>query len=452
MEKHDITALVTARLDRLPLSRYHYKMIGICGATWAFDAFDIALITFVATALAQAWNLSPGEMGIVLSSGLIGMIAGAFLGGIAGDRMGRKAVLKWTMLVFSVASLGCAIAWDIYSLVFFRFIVGLGLGGLPPIIYTLMGEITPARDRGKTQGLLTTFWTVGWILAALLAYFVIAGLEDGWRWAFVAGATPALYLFIVQRYIPESARWLAMKGRKEEALAIVDDIERQVAKTDVIPPLTEDMIKKDVVAPQKPSFGALYSVNYRRVTIMLMILWFLNMFGYYGLFSWLPSLLMKSGRTMEQSFLYSIFLQLAYLPNQVLVAFLMDKYGRKPVLIGNLLCGFLATLAFGWALGLPTLESFHIIGLGVVTSFFISGIIAVSYTYTPELYPTAFRATGAAMGSACSRVGGMVSPIAIGYAMGIIGITGAVSLVAGAFILAAVTVGVMGIETKGKAL
>ncbi len=451
MNNNDVSVSVAARLDRLPLSKFHYKLLAINGCAWAFDAFDVGLVTFIATALIQAWHLSSAQVGILLSSGLFGMMVGAFLSGPAADRFGRKAVFQWTMLVFSLASLACALAWDFTSLICFRFLVGVGLGGETPVVTALMGEFIPARDRGKVQGLINTFWAVGWLSAAALAYFIIPGIQDGWRWAFVAGALPALYIWVIRRNLPESPRWLALQGRDQEAAAIVDSIEAEVAKTNPIPPATAE-IMATVPAAQQASLGTLFSPAYWRITVMLWALWFLGMFGYYGLFAWLPSLLVKAGHSMVKSFLYVVIMQLAYIPNQILCAYGMDKYGRKRLLTANLLLAGAATVLFGWALGYGALAISQVVLLGVLTSFFVSGIWGITYTYTPELYPTGVRVTGTSMAATCSRLGSMLAPLVIGYALNFVGVAGAIAIVAGAFVLAGIIVAALGQETRGRSL
>jgi len=451
MNNFGTSVIVAAKLDRLPLSRFHYKLLTINGCAWAFDAFDVGLVTFIATALIQAWHLSSAQVGILLSSGLFGMMAGAFLSGPAADRFGRKAVFQWTMLLFSVASLACALAWDFTSLICFRFLVGVGLGGETPVVTALMGEFIPAGDRGKVQGLINTFWAFGWLAAAALSYFIIPGIQDGWRWAFVAGALPALYIWVVRRKLPESPRWLALQGRDKEALEIIEQIETEVAKTSTIPPVTEANMAAVSVAG-KGSIGTLFSPTYCRTTVMLWILWFLGMFGYYGLFAWLPSLLVKAGHSMVKSFLYVVIMQFAYIPNQILCAYAMDKYGRRRLLTANLLFAGIATVLFGWALGYGALEISQVVFLGVLTSFFVSGVWGITYTYTPELYPTGIRVTGTSMAATCSRLGSMLAPLVIGYALNFVGVTGAIAIVAGAFILAGIVVAILGKETRGRSL
>jgi putative MFS transporter len=439
---------IIARLDNLPLSRFHYKMLFVNGLAWAFDAFDVGIVTFIVTALTKDWGLTAGQIGVLLSSGMVGMIVGAFLSGPLADKYGRKAVFKWTLLIFSLFSLLCAFAWDFTSLIIFRFLVGVGLGGETPVVTSLLGEFIPAQNRGKVQGLLNCFWAVGWIAATAVSYYVIPAV--GWRWAFVAGALPALYVWVIRQHLPESPRWLASQGHYEEAAIIMNDIESVVSKTHKLVPVTEEDVKKVVDINPRP-IGDLFKKKYLKTTVMLWSLWFMGMFGYYGLFSWMPTLLVKAGHSMVKSFQYVLFLQLAYIPNQILSAYLMDKVGRKKLLVGNLFFSAVATVVFGIALG-NQLSTSEVIILGLLTSFFVSGVWGITYTYTPELYPTGIRATGTSWASTCSRFGSMSAPLVIGYSLNLIGVAGVYGIVAVAFGLACIAVLTMGIETKGKTL
>ncbi|MBP2650890.1 MAG: naiP1 [Firmicutes bacterium] len=439
---------IIARLDNLPLSRFHYKMLVVNGFAWAFDAFDVGLVTFVVTALTQAWSLNTAEIGILLSSGMAGMILGAFLSGPLADRFGRKAVFKWTMLIFSIFSLLCAVAWNFWSLVIFRFFVGLGLGGETPVVTSLLGEFVPAKDRGKVQGLLNCFWAIGWLGAALISFYLIPTI--GWRWAFVSGALPAFYLWIVRLHIPESPRWLALKGRVQEAKEIMEQIEAVVARTHKIEPVTEASVSS-VPDVEKSSIKDLFRGRYLQRTAMLWILWFFGMFAYYGLFSWMPTLLVKAGHSMVKSFEYVLFLQIAYLPNQILSAYLMDKFGRKWPLIINLILSGIMTVIFGWALG-SNLNTMEVLFFGLLTSFCVSGVWAITYTYTPELYPTGIRVTGTSWAATCSRFGSMLAPLIIGYSLNSLGISGVYGVIAFAFVVAGLAVIFWGKETRGQHL
>ncbi len=162
-------------------------------------------------------GLAPGQMGLIGSIGLIGMALGAVISGTVADRIGRKKVFTITVLLYSIASAFCALSWNYQSLLVFRFLVGFGLGGELPVAATLVSEYAPSRVRGRFIVLLESFWGLGWIAAACIAYFFIP--VYGWRMAFLIGALPALYVCLIRLHMPESVRYLLTRGRVDEALA-----------------------------------------------------------------------------------------------------------------------------------------------------------------------------------------------------------------------------------------
>jgi MFS transporter, putative metabolite:H+ symporter len=195
-----------SRLDLQLLGAGHWRVTLLCGLGWMFDAMDIGLLSFVVAALAQEWGLTQGQVGVVISAGLLGMFVGATGSGMLADRYGRKALLMVTLLVYALATGASALAWGYGALLLFRFVTGLGLGGELPVASTLVAEVAPKRQRGRLVVLLESFWAYGWVLAAVIGYLVIP--ELGWRIAFVIGALPALYVLALRRYLPESPRYL----------------------------------------------------------------------------------------------------------------------------------------------------------------------------------------------------------------------------------------------------
>lgn len=209
------------RLDRLPFTREHGRLVFGSGLGWALDAMDVGLISFVMTALAAQWALTSTELSWIGSIGFAGMALGATLGGLLADRFGRRQVFALTLLVFGFATGAAALSWSVGALLVFRFLIGLGLGAELPVASTLVSEFAPARVRGRVVVLLEAFWAVGWTLAALIGYFVVPRSDDGWRWALALGALPALYAVVVRRGLPESVRFLELRGRTDEAEATV---------------------------------------------------------------------------------------------------------------------------------------------------------------------------------------------------------------------------------------
>jgi MFS transporter, putative metabolite:H+ symporter len=436
---------IAKRLERLPISWLHYKLLIIHGFGWLFDAMDVGIITFVLAALAKDWNLPPGQIGLIGSAGLAGMCIGAAVSGMVADYWGRKKVFQITLLIFAVTTLLCALAWNVASMIVFRFLVGVGLGGELPVVSSLLSEFVPGKHRGRFIVLLESFWAYGWFIAALVAFLIIPA--HGWRVAFAIGAIPAFYIWVVRRTLPESPRWYESKGRFAEADKVMNALERESERLKGPLSPVEQTTNEDVAMPSRFTFSELWSRQYIKRTIMLWILWFGLVFGYYGIFVWLPTLLMKAGYSMVNSFLYVVIITAAQIPGYFSAAYLVERIGRKLVIITYLLLSALMAILFGQASSTAT-----ILLWASLMSFFNLGAWGAVYAYTPELYPTRIRATGAGSAAAFGRIAGVLAPLIIGVILPSVGRSGVQIINASFFVIAALSVVLMGIETKGADL
>lgn len=434
--------MVLERLEALPVGRFHYKLLLVTGLGWLFDSMDTGLIAFILPVLAKEWGLAPGQMGLIGSIGLIGMALGAVISGTVADRIGRKKVFTITVLLYSIASAFCALSWNYQSLLVFRFLVGFGLGGELPVAATLVSEYAPSRVRGRFIVLLESFWGLGWIAAACIAYFFIP--VYGWRMAFLIGALPALYVCLIRLHMPESVRYLLTRGRVDEARQIVLSLEKQLHVPSAL--FTGETETVPVVA--KASFRELWKKPFMSRTIMLWLVWFGINFSYYGIFMWLPSLVFKQGFTVVKTFEYVLIMTLAQLPGYYCAAWLVDKIGRKYTLSAFLLFSGVASYFFGHASTAATLMMW-----GSVMSFFNLGAWGVLYTYTPEQYPTAIRALGSGWAAGFGRFGGMAAPMMVGALLArSFGFASVFYMFALVFAAVAVIVLSLGVESKQKDL
>jgi MFS transporter, putative metabolite:H+ symporter len=437
-----------ARLERLPLSAWHWRMLGVLGLAWAFDGLDSLIIGSIAAALGKAWQLPPSAIGILIGANFAGSVVGALLASM-GDRFGRKAIFNWSLLWFSLMSLASAFAWSTQSLIVLRFLTGFGLGAELPIIAAYLGELVPAAARGRTQGLLNSFWPLGTLAAALIAVLVIPGSDMGWRYAFAIGSLPALMVAFTRRGLPESPRWLALNGRAREAEAIVGGIERAVESATgrpLPPPSAHPPVERRVAVGE-----GLFGRGVAKRTIMLWGLQFFAYTGAAGLLGWMPSLFASAGFSLARSFLYVLIMQVAYVPNQVLGAWLMDRIGRRVVLVGNGLLAAVAGVIYGLLL-INHAGTAAILVMGIAVSFFVSAVIGAIQVYGPEQYATAVRATGYGTSRVFGFLGATMGPVLIGFVMPSFGVFGAFCVIAGSFVLASAFVLVLGTETRGLAL
>ncbi len=444
IDAETVHAVLAARLDRLPVTRVHHRLLVLHGFGWLFDAMDVGLITFVLAAVARDWQLSTAQVGFIGSSGLMGMFVGAAIAGAVADRWGRKTVFQVTLLVFAFATLLNAFAWNVQSMVFFRFLVGVGLGGELPVVASLLTEIVPGKHRGRFIVWLESFWAFGWLAAALIAFLLIP--KYGWRMAFVIGSLPALYVWVVRRKLPESPRWLASMGRPVEALAVVEDMERETQRR-TLAPLPEPTVAPPQLHQGRQGARELWSHRYRMRTVMLWMLWFGLVFGYYGIFVWLPSLLVNQGHSVVRSFGYVVIITLAQVPGYFSAAWLIERIGRKAVIVSYLLLSAGAAVIFGGATSAP-----QIIVWGSLMSFFNLGAWGGVYAYTPEQYPTRIRTTGAGAAAAFGRIGGIIAPILVGFLLPTIGQRGVLVMNGALLSFAALSVAILGEETKGRTL
>lgn len=365
--------MTTLTKEKKPLSRN--KLLGIAGLGWMFDAMDVGILSFIIAALAIEWNLSPVQMGWIGSVNSIGMAVGALVFGLFADRIGRKKVFILTLLLFSLASGLSALSTTLAVFLIFRFFVGMGLGGELPVASTLVSESVEAKERGRVVVLLESFWAAGWLIAAIISYFIIP-MSNGWRIALVITALPALYAIYLRLNLPDSPQFIAKRVRDRTFTQNIKEV---------------------------------WSKAYAKPTLMLWILWFTVVFSYYGMFLWLPSVMVINGFSLIKSFEYVLIMTLAQLPGYFSAAWLIEKAGRKFVLVIYLLGTAASAFVFGNAD-----TTFLLITSGSFLSFFNLGAWGALYAYTPEQYPTVIRATGAGMAAAIGRIGGIFGPLLVG--------------------------------------
>lgn len=362
-----------------PISRN--KLLGVAGVGWMFDAMDVGILSFVIAALAADWGLTSSQMGWIGSINSIGMAVGALIFGVFADKVGRKKIFMWTLIIFSVASGLSAFTTTFIAFMLLRFFVGMGLGGELPVASTLVSESVEAKERGRVVVLLESFWAAGWLIAAIISYFVIPAEFwpiEGWRVALILTAIPALYAVYIRMHLPDSPQFTARSEAKSRTI--------------------------------RQNIAGVWEKKYARSTLMLWILWFTVVFSYYGMFLWLPSVMVGKGFDLISSFKYVLIMTIAQLPGYFTAAYFVEKFGRKFVLVTYLI----GTAASAYVFGNAETVTVLLIS-GILLSFFNLGAWGALYAYTPEQYPTVIRGTGAGMAAAVGRIGGIFGPLLVGY-------------------------------------
>ncbi len=429
----------TERLDSLPFTRAHLRLLVGAGVGWSLDAMDVGLISFVMVALAKQWQLSATTLSWIASIGFVGMALGATVGGLLADRIGRRQVFALTLLVYGLATGASALAGGVAALLALRFIVGLGLGAELPVASTLVSEYSPRAIRGRLVVALESFWAIGWILAALIGYLVVPGSPDGWRWALAIGLVPAVYAVVVRYGLPESVRFLERHGRSAEAEAAVRRFEQAAGR-----PAPAELVESagqagsagvgrtDGVMSTARTPAGLWTPRYRQRTAALWAVWFMVNLSYYGAFIWLPSLIAAQGYSVVKSFEYTLIITVAQLPGYAVSAYLIERWGRRPTLATFLVGSAASAALFGVASGEAGL-----IAAGMAMSFFNLGAWGALYAVSPEVYPTGIRGTGAGAAAGFGRIASILAPLMVPILLGWGGNTLVFGVFAVAFLIAA---------------
>lgn len=443
----DDIATVSARLERLPFTRWHARALGIVGAAHFFDAFDALTIAFVLPVLIEKWKLAPGAAAGVIAIGYVGQVIGAIAFGRAAETFGRMRTLRWAIALLSVFTLFSGLATGVVGFVLLRFVQGIGLGGETPVGAAYVNEICPARWRGRAVFGLQMIFAFGVMVTALAALWIIPVL--GWRAMFVIGAGPLLLALVLPRILPESPRWLAGQGRGVEAGEILSRIEHDLALRSVV---LLDL--KPVALPHgsgKTSFVELLRGGYAPRTIGLWITALCTSIAGYGIVIWMPTLYRTVFHLpLDQALRYGFATTFASFLGVFVATLLIDRIGRRHLFMLGFGGGALPLLylaASGVAIG-----AFYTMVLATVGCCFLSFLLAGLYVYSPEIYPTRIRATGTGMASAWLRAGAIGGPLLVGAILPSFGIAGVFSLFAGAAVVGAVTIMWLGVETLGRSL
>ncbi len=444
---HVDASAIAARLERLPMSGYQRRVFAVIASAWLVDQIDVALLTFLLGSIVAEFGLSPAEAGQLAAMTFAGQLVGNILAGTASDRFGRKAVFQVTMIVWGLASLAAAAAWSLPVLMACRFLIGVGVGGEAPVAQAMVSEIVPAQVRGKYIAIMEGFWAVGYVLSGTISFFLLPYL--GWRAVFVVVGLLSLVVLAVRRSMPESPRWLAERSRHAEAEAVMAGMEAAVERATgrPLPPAAPAVAPAPEARATGNPIATLFAPAYRRRTAMAFGLWFFALIGFFGLNSWIAVLLKEKGFSIIGSVGFVTLINIGGIPGFATAAVLLERLGRKPTTALFLLCA----AATAWLYGSATGETGLFVS-GFVMQFFMFGMWSCLYAYTPELYPTRARATGAGFASAFGRIGAILGPMIVPVLVRDYGSQAAFQVGAGGFVIAALLVLTLGIETRGRVL
>jgi MFS family permease len=384
---------------------------------WMLDAMDFVLYLMAITTLQSEFHFGTETAGLLASVALLTSSAGGMLFGVLSDRIGRARALMGTILIYSICSLGTATSLNLTHLIIWRAALGLGMGGEWSSGAVLVSETWPAEHRGKAIGMMQSGWAIGYILAALIAAVVLP--RFGWRWLFVTGVLPALLVFWIRRKIKEPRLWSA----------------------------DTDGPRVSTLSPLKAIFGPGLAAK----TVMATLMTGLVMFGYWGLFSWLPAFLATpieqhgAGMSVVRSVGWIVAVQVGAFFGYASFGFVSDRIGRRPAFVIYLFSAAVLAPIYGSLSGRPHL----LLLLGPLLGFFGHGYFSLFGAMLAEIFPTAIRGTGQGFTYNTGRALSAFAPFTIGALARRSGIGPALTLTSAFFVMGALMVFLMP-ETRGK--
>jgi len=379
------------------MTRFEIILLLILIAGWTLDSMSSGLISGTLSLIIEEFELSRGEAGALLSSWLIGMLIGAALMGYLGDVIGRKNVMIIALTLLGLFTWLSLIAWNPLQLAIFRILAGMGAASYMVMASTLLSEYAPSKFRGSMVALLESSWALGWLISIVLAR-VIAPYY-GWRAVYNSALAVLALIPIVTCLVPESLRYLVIKGRVEKARELS---KRHKIKVDL----------KSFKVAEKISVKDLFRGVYGRRTLMLWTHWFCIVLAYWGIFLWLPKILESRDISFIRSLEYAIIMTIAQIPGYLSAVALIDKIGRKHLLASYMALAGLGSFMFWRAISIE-----EVLLWGIVVSFFNLGAWGITYAYTPELYPTKLRSAGSGWANSIGRIGGIIGPYVAGLIM-----------------------------------
>ncbi|MCQ8783440.1 MFS transporter [Mangrovibrevibacter kandeliae] len=429
-----------AALAGAGVGRFQRRLLGIFGLVWAADAMQVLAIGLTAPSIAGSFGLTVPQALQTGTAFFLGMLVGAALFGRLADRLGRRRVLIVTVLIDAVFGVLSAFAPGFEWLLALRLLTGIGVGGTLPVDYAMMAEFLTPEKRGRWLVILEGFWAVGTVAVALIAWAVQSnGVPEAWRVIFFLTGLPAAIGIVLRFWVPESPLYLLRSGREPEARATLERVAAMNGGVNPVAPLT--------AAPAtRTRLSELFAGSLMRRSLAMFTAWLLVSISYYGVFAWLPAQLAGQGFGFVRGHLFLVVIALAQLPGYALAAYGVERWGRKPTLIG-----FLLVSAASCSLYALATSAVLVAGAMILMSFALLGTWGALYAFTPELFPTRLRASGMGFAGAMARLGGLAAPTVMAPVVAA-GFGTALTVFAVLLLIGAGAVALVDTETRGTAL
>src|ERR1700730_16327196 len=432
-----------ARLDRLPISSFHYRIFWLVGAGMFFDGYDLYIAGGVLASVIQTkFSTLPQNLQFI-SLTFVGMTVGSLITGFVGDKMGRRFTYQINLLIFGLASLAAAFSQDMNQLIVCRFVQGLGLGAEIVVGYSTLTEFVPPKSRGRWLSMLAFLTVCGFPVTALLGYLIIPAW--GWRPMFVIAGVGSLIIWYLRKNLPESPRWLESQGRTAEAESVMAAIEKESAAGGTLPPVVVPAPVAQVTAAdmlKPPLLQRLIVGCWVLITINTLI---------FGFVIFLPQFFLRQGLNITSSLGYTLVLAIGSLVGCAVGAYSADFIGRRRSIIG----ASIVTIVSGWiyanfnAASDPTI----VLSIGFVLIIAIYVQTAILFgVYTPELFPTEIRLRANGICNTFGRGATVVSPFIVGWLVANYNLPGVIGLMIVLLIIQIAAVYFWGVESNQRSL
>jgi putative MFS transporter len=440
-------AHIVARLERLPVTPRLLLIRVIVGIATFFDAYTVLAIAFAMPQLVTEWKLTPTEVGLIISAGYVGQLLGAVVFGSLAERIGRLKTLFITIVLFVSMDISCLFAWSGLSMMAFRFMQGVGTGGEVPVATAYINEFIGAEKRGRFFLLYEVIFPIGLMFAGMAGYFLVP--IYGWKAMFVVGLVPSVLTIPLRWFMPESPRWLASKGRIEEAESVVRILEDSATRRGIR--LREPVVRSlDPKSTARSDWRELFKGIYLKRTLTIWALWVCAYMINNGLITWLPTLYKQVFQLpLQTSLAYGWITSGAGVVASVICALMIDKVGRKPWYSTAFLLAIVPLLVLGW---LGAKSAIEVLVLATATYAILQTITFSLYLYSAELYPTRLRCVGTGFGSAWLRAGSSIGPIMVGFIVADFGIRYVFAAFAAVALIGGIVTLLCAIETNGRVL
>jgi MFS transporter, putative metabolite:H+ symporter len=452
-------ALISARLDRLPTTRYIWKLVLLLSLGGCFEFYDLFLMTYIGTGLIRSGLFAGASVSFYGMTGLASFVAATFAGlfigtlvfGFTADRFGRRAIFTFSLLWYTAGSIVMACQVTTHGILLWRLVAGIGIGVELVTIDTYIAELMPKEIRGRAFAVNQVVQFTAIPIVALVAWLLVPHRPlgiDGWRWVVLIGSVSAIFVWFIRRGIPESPRWLIARGHLREAEGVVAQMEARVRSESgaELPPISVNAIAAAPVSGPV-SFVRIFQPPYLGRTLMLTVFQLAQTIGYYGFSSWVPTLLIAAGIRTTASLEYSFVIAIFAPVGPLLIQGIADRFERKWQIVWSATCigGFGLLFA-------RQHEPAWLIVLGVLLTCSNNWMSVAFHAYQAELFPTRVRAQAVGFVYSWSRFSAIFTSLMIGFFLSNFGVRGVFAFIAAAMLTVVLAIGIFGPRTRGLAL